>query len=638
VSSFYVPGRLPAGRLGRCVAGLLVFLAATLLRIALDPLLTDQAPFLIHVAGVALAAWVGGVEGGICAAIASSGTVDYLFIPPRYELGQKPLDHLAGMLLFGAVSTALVWQVSRWRRAEQSLQESRADLNRAQGVSRTGSWRLDVRRNGLSWSDETYRMFGTAPGTPLQYESFLSAVHPGDREAVDRAWQGGMNGKTYDIDHRIVVGGNVRWVHERAELELDSEGRLIGGFGTVQDITDRKVLEETLQANTQRLREANRLKDEFLATLSHELRTPLNAIVGWSQMLLSGGLDGGAQRHALEVIARNARAQTQLVEEVLDVSRVIAGSLRLTLQPVNIRSVVERALDAVRPAAAAKQLRIDVSIECDEAIVADAERLQQVAWNLLSNAVKFTPEGGSVRLEGRRVDGRVEIEVSDTGIGIPAAFLPHVFERFTQADSSRSRVHGGLGLGLAIVRHIVELHGGTVAAASEGEGKGARFTISLPVRSASTGLQAPGPAHERLAPDAAPKQAVLDGLRVLVVDDDADTREVIQTILRAAGAGVSAAPGAREAMDAIQQQPPNVLISDIGMPGEDGYQFIRRVRSLGGPEAGVFAIALTAYGQAGDRAQALAAGYDQHVAKPILPRELVTVVGSVLRRLVREQE
>jgi CheY-like chemotaxis protein len=377
--------------------------------------------------------------------------------------------------------------------------------------------------------------------------------------------------------------------------------------------------------------QASRIKDDFLATLSHELRTPLNAILGWSQMLLGDTLAPESRRHALEVIGRNASSQARLVEEVLDISRIVRGQLRLDLQVVDVRAVIERALDTARPAAAAKGLALDASLSGDVVTVADGERLQQVVWNLLSNAVKFTPRGGRVTVTAQRQASQLSIEVRDTGVGIPPEFLPHVFERFTQADSSTTRRYGGLGLGLAIVRHIVELHGGTVGVESAGEGAGSLFTITLPVRAAIE-ARAPAAADSGATAVRAPEPSSLSGARVLVVDDEHDAREVLYAILTGAGAAVSVAVSAREALEVMTSIVPDVLISDVGMAVEDGYTFIRQVRALGGTAARVPAVALTAYGHPTDRAHALAAGFDRHVPKPIMPKELIAVVASVIGR------
>jgi len=389
---------------------------------------------------------------------------------------------------------------------------------------------------------------------------------------------------------------------------------------------------------------ANRTKDEFLATLSHELRTPLNAILGWAQLLRIGALPADEARQGLETIERSAKAQAQLIDDLLDLSRIIAGKLRVDSAPVDLGAVVRGALDSLRPAAEAKGICVVPVLDADAGSVAgDAGRLQQVAWNLLSNAIKFTPRGGRVDVCVRPSDGDVELTVADNGAGIRPDFLPHVFDRLRQADGSSTRQYGGLGLGLAIVRHLVELHGGTVSAGSGGEGRGAKFTVRLPpaVRaSAAVGRpDAAGPRREPPDDGASPVREATDastltGVRVLVVDDEPDAREVIRLALAQRGARVETAASASEAMAAFRRDggPPDVLLSDIAMPGEDGNTLIRRIRRLSGPEGGgVPAVALTAYARADDRDRAMAAGYQVHVPKPVEPAKLLQVVADLLR-------
>ncbi len=374
---------------------------------------------------------------------------------------------------------------------------------------------------------------------------------------------------------------------------------------------------------------ANRAKDEFLAVVSHELRTPLTPILAWARMLRSGQLDPAATR-AAEIIERNAKSQAQLIEDLLDVSRIITGKLRLDVRQVEIAPVIESAIDSVRPTAELKAVRLRTVIDPRAgAVSGDPERLTQIIWNLLSNAVKFTPKGGQVQVLLQRINSHVEITVSDTGQGIASEFLPYVFDRFRQADSSTTRAHGGLGLGLAIVRHLVELHGGRIRVESPGEGKGSTFMVELPI---SPLAPAPG---ERPHPTAdtsrtPPTLATLAGLRVLAVDDDADTLETIRVLLEQQGAVVRTALSVHDAIVLLDEAPPDVIISDIGMPHEDGYEFIRSVRART-PAAGgrVPALALTAYARVEDRLQVLSAGFQMHVPKPIEPAELIAVVASM---------
>lgn len=382
--------------------------------------------------------------------------------------------------------------------------------------------------------------------------------------------------------------------------------------------------------------ESSQLKDEFLATVSHELRNPLNSILGWSRMLKAGQIPKEDVSRTLETIERNAQAQAQLIDDLLDVSRIIAGKLRMDIRPADPNSFIEGAIEAVKPAAAAKGVRLQKVVDTDIAAVpGDPMRLQQIVWNLLSNAIKFTPHGGRVQVLLERVDSHVEIIVNDTGQGISAEFLPHVFDRFRQADQRSTRHHGGLGLGLAIVKHLTELHGGSVTAESPGVGKGATFTVRIPVLPVYQVDPAGGcvyPSASDLLPptDCAGR---LDRLAILVVDDEADTRELLKTGLESCGAQVTLAASAAEALEALENAVPDVLISDIGMPGEDGYDLLRHIRSLP-PERGgkVPAIALTAYARVGDRLKALRSGYQMHVPKPVELAELVAVADSLVSR------
>ena len=386
--------------------------------------------------------------------------------------------------------------------------------------------------------------------------------------------------------------------------------------------------------------EANRLKDEFLATVSHELRTPLNAMLGWLSLLRGGRLDSADSARGLEVVERNAKMQAQLIEDLLDVSRIITGKLRLDVQPVDLTAVIEAAIETVRPSADARGIRLQRVLDSGAGPVSgDAGRLQQVVWNLLSNAIKFTPNEGRVQVRLERLNSHVEISVHDTGQGISRDFLPHVFERFRQFDATTTRSHYGLGLGLAIVRHLVELHGGTVQADSPGEGQGATFTVRLPLAvlrqpPADAPPAPPARATARgpvLSLDQAP---ALDGLRVMVVDDEADAREMLAKVLAQRGAEAVPAASVAEAMALLREVTVDVLISDIGLPEEDGYELIRQVRALDAARGRWLpAAALTAYARPEDRRRALLAGYQIHLPKPVEPEELVAVVANLAGRV-----
>jgi PAS domain S-box-containing protein len=414
------------------------------------------------------------------------------------------------------------------------------------------------------------------------------------------------------------------------------KGDIIGASKIARDITEQRQARKALDDAYRQAEESSRLKEEFLATISHELRTPLSAILGWARMLRLGQLSKEIAAKALDTIERNARAQAQLIDDLLDVSRIVTGKLRMDVRPSDPNSFIDAAVEAVRPAAEAKGVRVQKVIDTGLiSIPGDPVRLQQVIWNLLSNAIKFTPRGGRVQIRSERVNSHLEIVVSDTGQGITADFLPHVFDRFRQADQKTSRQHGGMGLGLAIVRHLVELHGGNVSATSEGEGQGATFTVRLPI----SPIYQLDPSHTRVHPAARdllpPNESTerLDGLRILIVDDEPDTRDLLRQGLEYCGASVRVAGSAAEAVDAIVAEIPDILISDIGMPGIDGYDLIRQIRQLPAETGGkVAAVALTAYTRVEDRLQALRAGYDMHVPKPVELAELVAVAASVARR------
>jgi len=403
--------------------------------------------------------------------------------------------------------------------------------------------------------------------------------------------------------------------------------------------TERDQLLDSERAARSEAERASRTKDEFLATLSHELRTPLHAILGWTQVLRKAPALTDDVAKGLVVIERNARSQAQIIEDLLDMSSIISGKVRLDVQQLDIASVVTSTIETVRPAALAKGVRLQVVLDPSAPQVrGDPNRLQQVLWNLLTNAVKFTSKDGRVTVTLARVNSHLEIEVADDGEGIDPAFLPQVFDRFRQADASSARRHGGLGLGLSIVKQLVELHGGTITATSAGPGEGATFRVSLPFTAAAADpqdAQAPSQHAGKPAYRASIKEidhTDLKAVKVLVVDDDRDARSLIQRILQDSNAVVATASSADEAMQALVRDAPDVLVSDIGMPGEDGYTLIRRVRALEGAPAAVPAIALTAYARTEDQAKAIHAGFQSHLAKPVEPIELVAMVESLARR------
>ena len=434
---------------------------------------------------------------------------------------------------------------------------------------------------------------------------------------------------------------------------LAHDNQVIGTLTIIEDVTERVAREAELQAQVEErsrlltseklarsdAERANRLKDEFLATISHELRNPLNAILGWSHMLLLGNLTPANAKRAVETIHRNAQSQTQLVADLLDVSRIISGKLRLDVRPVDLANIVNAAVDSIRPAADAKGIRLQLILDpAAGPISGDADRLQQIVWNLLTNAVKFTPKGGRIQVTLQRIDSHVEIIVTDSGVGISKEFLPFVFDRFRQADASTTRLHGGLGLGLSIVRQLVDLHGGSVSVSSEGEGKGSTFTIMLPFVGVVSDHNEPDPVHPVQSDESNSFEGLpsLDGLKILVVDDEADTRELIREVLRECGSEVITSGSAAEALVALEQHKPDILISDLGMPDEDGYSLISKIRALPSERGGqIPAAALTAYARAEDRMRVLRSGFQFHLPKPVDSAELVTVIASLSGRAFR---
>jgi len=528
--------------------------------------------------------------------------------------------------------------ITEQRQARKALDAANARLKLALIASRLGDWSWDAKNDVVTLSETALRIFDVEPGTITTWIDMRNLLHEEDRErarvAVDSAL---ADHSDYDIEYRVQrADGSEGWISAKGQGIYDEDGTVIGMLGFVQDISQRKAAEAETERLYRQAEESSRLKEEFLATISHELRTPLSAILGWARMLRLGQLSPDNTAKALDTIERNARAQAQLIDDLLDVSRIITGKLRMDVRPSDPNSFIDAAVEAVRPAADAKGVRVQKVMDtASVSIPGDPVRLQQVVWNLLSNAIKFTPRGGRVQIRSERVNSHLEIVVSDTGQGISSDFLPHVFDRFRQADQKTSRLHGGMGLGLSIVRHLVELHGGTVSATSGGEGQGATFTVTLPITplyqvDASGGRVHPA-ARELLPPDNGTDR--LDGLHILVVDDESDTRELLKQGLEYCGAKVSLAGSASEAVDSLASFVPDILISDIGMPGEDGYDFIRQVRDLPAERGGkIAAIALTAYTRIEDRLHALRAGYDMHVPKPVELAELVAVAASVARR------
>jgi PAS domain S-box-containing protein len=506
-----------------------------------------------------------------------------------------------------------------------------------------------------SWNQGAERIFGYSAEEMIG-TSIVRLIPPerqGEEEEILSCLKRGERFEHFETV-RITKEGRQLHVSLTVSPIKDANGRVVGASKIARDITDRKLSEEALRearkiaeaANADRKRlleseraarseaeRANHMKDEFLATLSHELRTPLNAVLGWAAALRAGHSLTEELEQGLETIERNARVQAQIIEDLLDMSRIISGKVRLDVQRLDLPAVVAEAIDTVRASASAKGVRLQAIIDpLNTPVTGDPNRLQQVFWNLLSNAIKFTPKGGRVQVLLERVDSHVEVSVIDTGEGISPEFLPYIFNRFQQADASTTRRHGGLGLGLAIVKQLVELHGGSVRVKSSGIGKGATFIVSLPVTVLHP-LQEP---WERGHPQSKPRDLPsipaisLDNVSVLVIDDELDARNLLKLLLESAGAVVYLASSAEQGMEHLLTKSVDVLICDIGMPDVDGYSLMRRIRALDdGQKSEVAAVALTAYARLEDRTEAMRAGFQNHLPKPVEPAELLAVVHSL---------
>ncbi len=466
------------------------------------------------------------------------------------------------------------------------------------------------------WNKRAAEYIGLQASAPVGPERLFAFVHPDNVEMIKAEWQLATSlQRSAEVRVRVRrhTDGSYRWFLMRGVPQRDESGKLTGWVVAATDIdTERQALEEA--------EGASRMKEEFLATVSHELRNPLNAIVGWIHLLRSGSLDTAKSSKALETIERNVHLQTALIDDILDLSRIIRGKINLTFRTVRMSAVIDAALAAVRPTADAKGVALEyqMAAESDE-VHGDADRLQQIVWNLLSNAIKFTPRDGRVMVRMEQHEHELRLTVRDTGQGISPNFLPHVFDRFSQADAGSTRAHGGLGLGLAIVRHLVELHAGTVEAKSEGAGQGATFSVRIPLQVSNASTAGNDQVH------AAGQPLKLVGVSVLVVDDDPDSREVLAEILRQYGAHTRTASSANEALCEIDRATPQVLLSDIGMPLVDGYELIRGIRRRI-PEKEMIALALTGLSSGKDNERALAEGFQQCIVKPVEPELLVEAI------------
>ena len=517
--------------------------------------------------------------------------------------------------------------------AEEAIRNSAERLSVALAAARLGDWSWDLQTDQVNFSERACQLFEIDPQQPLTWTELRTKLHPEDQARTQhQVEQAIAHAGNYDIEYRVMgKQGKPRWIAARGRAQQDATGQVWGMLGVVQDITHRKLAEaerEELLTREKAAREAaenaNRVKDEFLAVLSHELRSPLNPILGWAKLLQTHVLDEAAKKRALETIERNAKLQAQLIEDLLDVSRILRGKMTLNIGAVNLPTMIESALETVQLAAEAKQIKIDKNFGADDCqISGDPARLQQIIWNLLSNAVKFTPPGGRIEIHLQTTANAAKVQIQDNGKGIKPEFLPYVFDHFRQEDGKTTRQFGGLGLGLAIARHVTELHGGTIQAESEGEGQGATFILQFPL----LGSHLP----TENTPQNIPASFNFSHLQILVVDDDPDMRTLAQVILEQQGAQVQVAANAMEVMEFFDRQPPDLLISDVGMPQIDGYQLMQSIRRRPPEQGGLIpAIALTAYAGEYDQQQALKAGFQQHLAKPIEPAALVEAIGHCL--------
>jgi PAS domain S-box-containing protein len=608
-----------------------------------------DSTFLV-IALLIAAAWYGGRGPGLMIALLFEGTIDYYSGPPN--------SVKAAFITFNrlALFISLALFASSRRKAEQRLRQQRELVQVT--LSSIGdaviATDIDGKINFLNPTAEDITGWSLLEAADKPLDEIFKIIDEKTRQEVESPFalvkrQGSIVGLA---NHTVLLAKDGREIpiEDSGAPIKDAYGQMIGVVIVFHDVSERRRAEQEReqslareQAARNEAEEANRLKDEFLATVSHELRTPLNAILGWASLLNLDALNHETVAKAREIIERNARAQAEIISDILDVSRIITGKLHLKARPVDLAPILQSAIDTVRPAAIAKGITLTTSIESTRnLVIGDADRLQQIIWNLMSNAIKFTPEKGLVDVKLEATDSHLEIRVTDSGIGIDPAFLPHIFTRFRQADASITRAHGGLGLGLAIVRHLVELHGGTVWAESTGKDQGATFTVRLPM-AASSETQEPFTADLRglqasfnPISSGAEKSPDLRGLRILVVDDEPDALEIISMILNLHGAEVLTAGSSKQALEAFLDWNPEILISDLGMPDEDGYTLIRKIRALSAEQGGVTpAVALTAYARQQDRQHALAAGYQLHIAKPVDP---ATLVSEVLKLATQTKE
>ncbi|MEG5137197.1 MULTISPECIES: hybrid sensor histidine kinase/response regulator [unclassified Microcoleus] len=560
----------------------------------------------------------------------SLGAVDYLFKPLEPEILTSKVQVFVELF---QKTAEVKRQATQLAAVNNELSKSEERFRTLCACSPLGIYLADVEGRCTYMNPRCQEISGLILDENL-VSVWQRSVHPENRDRVVADWLGWIKeGHEYSSEFRLVDNEDVRWIHVQSSPMFSDLGKLIGHVGTVRDITDRKQAEEERgrlireQVARQEAERANQMKDEFLAILSHELRTPLNAILGWSRLLRAKKFDQETIDKALETIERNAKSQAQLVEDILDVSRILRGKLNFNLYPIQLKNVIEMAIDSLKPLAETKSIVIEFQADSNVGkVIGDSDRLQQVIWNLLSNAIKFTPEEGKIEVRLKLVGDEAQIQIIDSGIGIAPDFLPYVFDRFRQADSSTTRSYGGLGLGLAIVRHLVEQHGGKVGAQNN-TGEGAKFTVSLPVAEDNGQGDLDDCSELNDATEALP---TLANLQLLVVDDDDDTREFLIAVLEDEGAVVRSAASVAGALAALESSWPDVLLSDIGMPGADGYELIARVREMEVlRDRKMPAIALTAYVRESDRRQALEAGFQMHLSKPVEVTKLIAGIANL---------
>ncbi|MGV0025896.1 PAS domain-containing protein [Phormidesmis priestleyi] len=573
----------------------------------------------------------------------------------RFDSGELRWVDARGQFFYDESGTTVkmigvVIDISDRKRVEDERKQSEEALKQSELVFRNLADTMPqmfwiTRPNGYHeyYNQRWYEYTGAVP-EQTQGEGWSTVLHPDDVERTVQIWQESLRtGKFYNVEYRFrrAADGQYRWHIGRAFPLRDETGQVVKWFGSCTDIHDQKCAIEERDQALERERSAraqaetaNRIKDEFLAVLSHELRSPLNPILGWTKLLKGGKCDEPTRDRALDIIDRNAKLQSQLIEDLLDVSRILRGKLKLVFASVNLATTIDAALETVRLSAQAKSVEVKFLEEAESPlrISGDFNRLQQVIWNLLSNAVKFTPEGGRVTVQLQQIGSIsspfAQITIADTGKGISPDFLPHIFEQFRQADSSTTRSFGGLGLGLAIVKQLVELHNGTIQAASQGEGLGTTFTVKLPLL-----LREAAPAPSRPSSFDCPTDQPLCALKILVVDDDADSREILNFVLQEQGAIVTTVSSASEALTELSHNLPDLILSDLGMPEMDGYSLMRQVRKLAPEQGGeIPSIAVTAYAREEDRDGAIAAGFQDYLTKPTDSVALVTAIAALTKR------